>query len=200
MTSLHILYARRDASTHGGSLLSTLSVASSPGGQLQHSAKSSWSPISLSLPLPWRNNPALRQKVQGKQDSVLGAIRRHCCQTRLGAAHELTTANAIYKSSFKSAAVCGKSIIHSYCFIFPMGFFSHSFLHMTGLCCWHNCAKKPNSLNGVKIKSRLIYPVATLKTPWDDEATTIFDAQRLLQHFLCLILCWSQKQHAPRSK
>ncbi|KAK2842044.1 hypothetical protein Q5P01_012244 [Channa striata] len=33
-----------------------------------------------------RNNPALRQKVQGKQDSVFGAIRRQCCQTRLGAA------------------------------------------------------------------------------------------------------------------
>lgn len=66
-----------------------------PGGQLQDSAKPPWSTISLSLPFLWRNNPALRQKVQGKQDNVLGAIRRHCCQTRPGAAHELTAANAI---------------------------------------------------------------------------------------------------------
>lgn len=84
-----------------------------PGGQLQDSAKPPRATISLSLPFLWRNNPALRQKVQGKQDSVWGAIRRHCCQTRPGAAHELTAANAIYKSSFKTAALCGKSITHS---------------------------------------------------------------------------------------
>lgn len=113
-------------------------------GQLQDSAKPSWSPISLALPFLWRNNPALRQKVQGKQDSVLGAIRRHCCQTRLGAAHELTAANASHKSnSFKPAAVCGKSIIHSYCYICLLGlFFLTAFFTWQVSVAGTNCAKK----------------------------------------------------------
>lgn len=138
MTNLHCLYARRahgEFCEHawGGPSLPRRPWPPHPGGLLQDSAKPSWSPISLSLPFPWRNKPALRQKVQGKQDGVLGAIRRHCCQTRLGAAHELTAANAIYKSnSFKTAAACGKSNIHSCRFISSLGlffFFSQLSLH-----------------------------------------------------------------------
>ena len=123
------LYARRArgefASTHGGRSLSGCPRPPRPGGQqLRHSARPPRSPFPLSLPFLWRNKPALRQKVQGKQHCVLGAIRRHCCQTRLGAARELTAANAIHKSnSFRTAAVCGKSIFIHAVFVCPLGFF-----------------------------------------------------------------------------
>lgn len=103
------------ANTLGDSSPPRLSLAPSPlAGSPRDSAKPpSDPPFPLSPPFLRRNKPALRQKVQGKQDSVLGAIRRHCCQTRPGAAHELTAANALSKSTFKTAALCGKSVIHS---------------------------------------------------------------------------------------
>lgn len=146
MSSLHSLYARRAHGefprTHGYPSLSDCPWPPRPGGQFQYSAKPSWSPIPLSLPFLWRNKPALRQKVQGKHDSVLGA--RHCCQTRLGTAHELTAANAIYRcNSFKTGTVCGKSLIRSSCFIASLGsFFSSQLSSHTGHCCRHNCAKQ----------------------------------------------------------
>lgn len=135
MTTLHGFYARRvqgefcgHALSSGGrcSFFSRLSVASSPrqGSLTPRLCQTLLIPhFPLSLPFPRRNNPALRQKVQGRQDSVLGAIRRHCCQTRLGAAHELTAANAIYKSdSFHTAAICGKSVTHLFSAIASLGF------------------------------------------------------------------------------
>lgn len=101
----------------------------------------------IHLPLstfPLKKRPGVTSEIAGQASDVLGAIRRHCCQTRPGAAYELTAANAIQKFNSKTAAVCGKSSIHSlYYSIFLFDtFFSHRFLHMTGLCCWHSCAKK----------------------------------------------------------
>lgn len=56
--------------------------------------------------------------------------------------------------------------IHIILFLRWAFFFPHSFPHMTGLCCRHNCAKTQNSsVNRVMIKSRMVHTVASLKTP-----------------------------------
>lgn len=93
---------------------------------------------------PLKKRPGVTSESAGQASDVLGAIRRHCCQTRPGAVYDLTAANAIHKINSKTAAVCGKSPIHSlYYSDFLLDiFFSHRFLHMTGLCCWHSCSKK----------------------------------------------------------
>lgn len=57
---------------------------------------------------PLKKRPGVTSESAGQASDVLGAIRRHCCQTRPGAAYELAAANAIHKINSKTAAVCGK--------------------------------------------------------------------------------------------
>lgn len=109
-------------------------------------------PVPCQPPFSPPHFPSLRRSAKGpgvtsesaqhKQDRVCGAIRRHCCQPRLGAACELNAAGAIFKHKpYKVATECGKSFVDECFLVCLLGFIClTAFFHVTGHSCWHNYA------------------------------------------------------------
>lgn len=109
---------------------------------------------------PLKKQPGVTSESAGQATQRLRSYSQASLPNPAGAAHELTAANAIYKFNSKTAAVHGKSVIHSCFFIFPLAFSvsSHSFLHMAGLCCWHTCAKQNQHCARCKEKEQAALP------------------------------------------